>query len=106
MENLKPDVEMIDTRNRMIVEDDRIVFKRTQDLGNHFLSNLASKRIESSNERMGDFHHVASIPTVVVEQWMAEGFNIFDKNVTAKDIVKRLQSLDMDGLMATNKRVI
>jgi hypothetical protein len=37
---------------------------------------------------------------------MAEGFNIFDQNVTAQDIIKRLQSQDMTGLMATTKRII
>jgi hypothetical protein len=43
---------------------------------------------------------------VVIEKWFAEGFNIYDKNVTAKDILKRLQSQDMTGLMATSKSVI
>lgn len=105
MDNSKK-VILRDAETDLKIDGDRAVFRRTQDLGNHFLSDLASRRIETSNSRMGDLHHVASIPTVVVEKWMAEGFNIFDKNITAKDIIKRLQSEDMTGLMATSKRVI
>jgi hypothetical protein len=105
MDNSKS-VSLVDTENAFRVDDENLVIKRTQDLGSHFLSNLASQRIESANSRMGDFHHVAAIPTSVVEQWMAEGFNIFDKNVELKDVLKRLQSLDMEGLMATSRRII
>lgn len=105
MDNSKG-INLTDAENAIKFDGDKAVFKRTQDLGNHFLSDLASKRIETSNSRMGDFHHIASIPTVIIENWLAEGFNIYDKNVTAKDIVKRLQGLDMTGLMATSKRIV
>jgi hypothetical protein len=106
MDNSSTGIELIDARNRLVIEDDRAVIQRTQDIDDRFLSNLASERVESSNAPMGDFHHVCSIPTVVIEKWMAEGFNIFDQNVTAQDIIKRLQSQDMTGLMATTKRLI
>jgi len=46
---------------------------------------------------------VASIPTVVVEKWMREGFNIWE--VTGQEIVKRLKEQNLDGFMATDKRV-
>jgi hypothetical protein len=98
-------VEMIDTENALKFEGDKAIFKRTQHIDNKLLSNLSDQRFESSHERMGNFHKVASIPTVIVEQWMAEGFNIFDKNVTTKDILKRLQREDMGGLMATSKTI-
>ncbi|MGE8142279.1 hypothetical protein ACQKOE_09915 [Novosphingobium sp. NPDC080210] len=105
MDNSKG-ITIADAENAVKIDGDKAVFKRTQDLGKHFLSNLAAKRIDTANSRMGDFHHVASIPTVIIEKWMTEGFNIYDKNVTAKDIIKRLQSLDMMGLMATSKRIV
>jgi hypothetical protein len=105
MNNPKADIQISDVGNLLRVEDERAIIKRTQDLGEHFLSNLASERAASANAPMGDFHHVCSIPVVVIEKWMAEGFNIYDPNVTAKDIIKRLQSQDMTGLMATTKNV-
>ena len=106
MNNSQADFTFSDVSNRLLIEDDRAVFKRTQDIGNHFLSDLASQRAASVHAPIGDFHHVCSIPVVVIEKWFAEGFNIYDKNVTAKDILKRLQSQDMTGLMATSKSVI
>lgn len=106
MDNSKAGVELIDTRNRLLIEDDKAIFRRTQDIDDNFLSNLADSRFESAHAPMGEMHHVASIPTVIVEQWMAEGFNIFDKNISVGDIIKRLQSLDMNGLMATSKSII
>jgi hypothetical protein len=106
MDNSSTGIDLLDARNRLILEDDRAVIQRSQDLGEHFLSDLATRRVESANAPIGDFHHVCSIPTVVIEKWMAEGFNLFDPNVTAQDIIKRLQSQDMTGLMATTKNVI
>lgn len=98
-------IRLTDAENEVKIDGDNAVIKRTQDIGEHFLSDLASKRVETSNKRMGDMHHVASIPTVIVEKWMAEGFNIFDKNISVQDIVRRLHSEDMTGLMATTKRI-
>jgi hypothetical protein len=46
---------------------------------------------------------VASIPTVVVEQWLREGFNIWE--ATGPEIVKRLRDQNLDGFMATEKRI-
>lgn len=106
MNNSQAGIGLLDVGNSLMIEDDRAVFKRTQDIGEHFLSDLASQRIDSANASIGDFHHVCSIPVVVIEKWMAEGFNIYDKNITAKDIIKRLQGQDMTGLMATSKNVI
>lgn len=99
-------VRLSDVETNLSFDGDKAVFRRTQDIGNHFLSDLATRRLDSAHAPMGDMHHVASIPTGVVEKWMAEGFNIFDKNVKLPDIIKRLQSEDMMGLMATSRRII
>ena len=104
--NNPQDVRLSDVNTALSFDGDKAVFKRTQDIGSHFLSDLADERLSSSNARMGNFHKVASIPTVIVEKWMAEGFNIFDKNVNTKEIIRRLQSEDMNGLFATTKRIV
>jgi len=46
---------------------------------------------------------VASIPTVVAEQWLREGFNIYEE--TGAAIVKRLQEQDLTAFMTTDKRI-
>jgi hypothetical protein len=49
---------------------------------------------------------LASIPTVVVEKWMREGFDILtDRNITPAQIVKKLKEENLDGFLATEKRL-
>lgn len=89
-------------------EDDTdapLVVKREQQIPQSFLDRLKVERDASSNQRMGDYHRVASIPTVVVEKWMREGFNIWDKNVKAADIVARLKKENLDAFLTTTKRI-
>jgi hypothetical protein len=102
---IKNSVELIDADNKIHVEDDKFVFRRTQDITSSFLDNLAEKRAASRHDKMGDLHHVASIPTVLVERWKMEGFDIFDKNNSLQDIVRKLQSEDMQNFMATERDV-
>lgn len=105
MDNSKG-VDLIDTENALrIVDEETALIRRVQDVDDRLLSQLNDKRLASQHAKMGDLHHVCSIPTVIVEKWMAEGFNIFDKNVSLPDVVKRLHSEDMSLLMATSKRV-
>lgn len=85
--------------------DAALVVKKEQHIPQSFLDRLKTARDESSNNRMGDYHRLASIPTVVVEKWMREGFDIYDKNVTAKEIVARLKLEHLDAFLTTTKRI-
>lgn len=85
--------------------DNALVVKKEQQIPKSFLDRLKTERDASSNNKMGDYHRIASIPTVVVEKWMREGFNIWDKNVTAKEIVARLHSESLDAFLTTTKRI-
>lgn len=85
--------------------DNALVVKKEQQIPQSFLDRLKESRDESANNRMGDYHRVASIPTVVVEKWMREGFNIWDKNVTAKEIVARLKLENLEAFLTTTKRI-
>lgn len=85
--------------------DASFVVKKEQSIPKSFLDRLNNERIESSSTRMGDYHRVASIPTVVVEKWMKEGFNIYDKNTTAKEIVARLKNENLEAFLTTTKRI-
>jgi len=94
--------------NTSYVEDDAdsITRKHTQSIPQWHLDNLAEQRKASSRQREGDFMRVASIPTVVVEKWMREGFNILnDRNITGADIVKRLKAENLDAFLTTDKSI-
>ena len=80
-----------------------VIQKNTQNITQDFLDDLKDSRNASDNTREGDFMRVASIPTAVAEQWMREGFNIWE--ATGQEIVKRLKDQALDGFMATNKRI-
>lgn len=85
--------------------DAAFVVKKEQSIPQSFLDRLKVERDESSNNRMGDYHRLASIPTVVVEKWLREGFDIYDKNTTAKEIVARLKNENLEAFLTTTKRI-
>jgi hypothetical protein len=102
-----PDFDFLDVNHRIEINDEAtsVGIARSQEIHSSFLDNLATKRADSVNAKMGDLHHVASIPVILVEKWKNEGFDIFDKNIKLQDIVKRLHSEDMQAFMATERRI-
>ena len=105
----KQTVSLVDVETQLDFDFDQgtAVFKRTQEIDDRFLDGIADHRIDTASDftPTGDMYLAASIPTVVVEQWLAEGFNIFDPNNKLEDIMKRLQRYDMERLIATSKRL-
>ena len=85
--------------------DNALVIKNQQQIPQSFLDRLKSDRDNTQGNPMGDFHRIASIPTVVVEKWMREGFNIWDKNVKASEIVAKLKAEHLDAFLTTTKRI-
>jgi len=74
--------------------DAALVVRQQQDITQEYLDDLKDKKY--SKKRPGaEYHRLASIPTVIVEKWKREGFDIFDQNVKAADIIKRLQREDL-----------
>jgi len=69
------------------VEDGKIVIRKTQDV-EPILDN--NKRLMNDGDGYSpsrDMRRVASIPNVIIEQWIREGVNIFDPN--HKDAIRR-----------------
>ena len=84
-------------------EDHKLVIEHTQEIPTSFLDNLADERHVSSQAPTGDFMKLASIPTVIVEKWLRQGFDVHKES--AKAIVKRLCDEELTAFLATNKRV-
>lgn len=84
--------------------DDEVVIEHSQEIPDDFLEANKALR-DASSAPAGDYHKIASIPTAVVEKWMREGFNIFDENITASEIVRKLTSEDLGAFMTTTKRI-
>lgn len=98
-------VNLIDVKTNLRVDADTAHITSSQEIPTSFLDNIADARNATANARMGDMHRVASIPTLYVEKWMREGFNIFDRNVTVPEILKRLHREDMERLITTTKKI-
>ena len=79
--------------------------KHSQDISQTFLDSLAEQRNASTGQREGEFMRVASIPTIIVEKWMREGFNIMSGEHSAAEIVKRLKAENLEAFLTTEKSV-
>jgi hypothetical protein len=99
----KPGVDLLGVNTDFIQQGNDVVRKHTQEISKAFLDDLKDSRNASKDQRESEFMRVASIPTVVVEQWLREGFNIWE--ATGPEIVKRLRDQNLDGFMATEKRI-
>jgi hypothetical protein len=84
---------------------DGLYLKRSQEIPQQLLDSLKEQRNDSTSRREGEFMRVASIPAVVVEKWMREGFNILDPNVNGKEIVRRLKAENLDAFLTTDKSI-
>jgi len=60
-----------------VYEDDRLVLKRTQDVEPILEANKQSYDVDNRRFTGERFHKMASIPMVIVEQWLTEGIDVF-----------------------------
>lgn len=81
---------------------DGLLVRKDQEITSDFLDQLADDRL-ASKAPAGDFHKLASIPVVVVEKWLREGFDIYEQD--AKAILQRLRDEDLTAFIATTKKV-
>lgn len=98
----KPARTLLGVETEYLQEGDRVTFKNTQEITPAFMDDLRDSRNASSETREKDFQRVASIPVVVHEQWLREGFDLYKASV--KEITKRLRDQSLDYFMATDKR--
>lgn len=84
---------------------DGVFRKHTQQISTQFLNSIKEQRNSSKSKREGEFMSVAQIPTIVVEKWMREGFDIFSGEHTAAEIVKRLKTENLHAFLTTEKSV-
>lgn len=76
---------------------------RAQDIPEDHMAWLQACRDESASNPMGDVATIASIPAILVVQWLNEGFDMF--KASHKEIIARLKRQGFDGFMTTNKRI-
>lgn len=94
---------VLDDVNWAIGENaDGLFVKKNQIISDDFLTMTKDDRFDSK-ERAKEYHRVASIPVVVVEKWLKEGFDIYREPLKA--IIKKLKQENLDAFLTSNKSV-
>jgi len=70
-----------------------LLIQKTQDIPQEHLDYLKAYRADNSSGRMGEYHRAASIPTIIHEKWLSEGYDC-----TVEPIRKTLAKLRAEGL--------
>ena len=99
----KKETNLIGVNTNYLQTGDDVYRKHTQNISQAFLDDLKESRNSSKDKNEGEFMKVASIPVIVVEKWMREGFNIYE--ASGQEIVNRLKKENLDYFMATEKRI-
>ena len=74
-----------------------LVFKNFQEIPDWFLQRL--RDAQELRPARHELRKVASIPEEIVNHWKRQGFDIHDKDVTAEQIIARLQREDMGAFI-------
>ena len=100
------DVNLLGINTDFLQDNERVIRKQTQSIPQWHLDSLKAERVAAEGKREGEFMKVASIPTVVIEKWLREGFDVMgDKNITGRQIVARLKAENLDAFLVTDKQI-
>jgi ABC-type microcin C transport system permease subunit YejB len=81
-----------------------LIIKREQHIPDDWLSEVRKQKVDSANQKAGDFYHVASIPVEVVDELMRRyGFDVMTAPV--RETLKMLQRYALDDFILTTKRI-
>lgn len=94
---------LLSTNTSFTEEHDNLTLKHEQYISPQFLDDLKDARYESTANPAGEFHKLASIPTSIAEEWLREGFNLWE--ATPTEVIRRLKNENLDYFIATNKRI-
>lgn len=83
---------------------DDLIIRRSQEIPDDWLSEIAKQKIDSKNAPTGDFYQVASVPVEVVDELMRRyGFDFM--NAPARECLKMLSRYEFDKFITTTKSI-
>lgn len=100
--NINPN-QFIDSGVDFHENSEGLVIEKFQEIPQSFIDGLRAEKANSKSVREGEMMRVASIPVVVVDKWLAEGFDF--QNATAKQILAKLRLENLDYFITTEKQV-
>lgn len=82
---------------------DGTFIEQYQEIPQWWIDNLQAAKADTKHARTGEYHRAASIPQVVVDKWLSEGYDVF-KEPVAKTLAK-LRSENLDYFITTEKNL-
>src|SRR4051812_9983217 len=97
-------MQIHDVRHGLVTgPGDELAIKRSQEIPDDYLSSLRAEKLDSKSVRAGEFHRVGVVPVALVEQWQAEGYDVYKQPV--EETLKRLRAAQLDAFITSNKRI-
>lgn len=96
-------MKILDVDARLTDSVGQLAIHRVQEVPQWFIDQLRDLKHRKHNEREGEFMLVASVPVIVHEEWLRDGFDMTREPYKAT--LKRLRSLSLDAFIATDKRI-
>ncbi|MHC2284432.1 hypothetical protein [Bradyrhizobium barranii] len=81
-----------------------LIIQRSQEIPDDWLSEVRKQKVDSANQKAGDFYHVASIPVEVVDELMRR-YNFDVMSAPVRETLSMLKRLELDDFILTTKRV-
>jgi hypothetical protein len=82
---------------------DGTFIEQYQEIPQWWIDNIQTAKADTKHSRAGEYHRAASIPQVVVDKWLSEGYDVF-KEPVAKTLAK-LRSENLDYFITTEKNL-
>ena len=82
---------------------DGLYIEHHQNITQSFLDRLKDVRNGSTAAPAAEFHLAASIPTIVYEKWLREGYDVQQEPINKT--LARLRNEHLDAFIATDKRL-
>lgn len=102
-EIVKPQPAVFDVASTFHQDTNGLVLEHRQEIHDEFLAQLRGMKADSGSVREKEFMHVASIPVVIHEKWLREGYDCTKEPV--RETVKKLRNEQMDAFIVTNKSI-
>ncbi len=80
-----------------------LIIDQQQEIPDDFISELKRQKADSTSVREGEFMHVASIPVLVHEKWLREGYDCTKEPY--RETLKKLRNEHLDAFIVTSKRI-
>lgn len=88
---------------RVVQQDSGFAIVREQEITADFLRELHDERAASRSMRAGEHERVASVPTGLIDSWIAQGIPFWD--LSARQIVRQLERDNLGAFITTDRAV-